>query len=247
MMRLPKKANHLLCNPQLFKCDVRVLLSVVRFSFKLQNEALEIEHSHVDDVLHRDLEPHLSEIRLEEREHAEPTQNNLEINEFAPLNQATCSWEVGRGNVIIEMNIGGGRFGQVAQETASNLPRREGRIKSDDNVVLHRDSGPHMPLSEIRSEEREYAEPTQNNLEMNEYAPLNPATRSWEVERENVIIEKVIGGGAFGQVAQGTATNLPGREGRITVAIKMLHGILLTQNSFSSQNSRTFCHRFKYI
>ena len=56
---------------------------------------------------------------------------------------------------------------------------------------------------------------------------LNPGTRSWEVERENVIIEKVIGGGAFGQVARGTATNLPGREGRITVAIKMLRGILL--------------------
>ena len=181
------------------------------------------------DVLHRDSRPliPLSEIRLEEREHAEPTQNNSEMNEYAPLNPATRSWEVERENAIIEKNIGGGAIGQVAQETETNLPGREGRINSNDKDVLHHDSGPLMPLSEIRSEERKHAELTQNNLEMNEYAPLNPATRSWEVERENVIIEKVIGGGAFGQVARGTATNLPGREGRITVAIKMLHGILL--------------------
>ncbi|XP_022777541.1 tyrosine kinase receptor Cad96Ca-like [Stylophora pistillata] len=59
---------------------------------------------------------------------------------------------------------------------------------------------------------------------MNEYAPLNPATRSWEVRRENVIIETVIGGGSLGQVHRGIASNLPGREGRMTVAIKMLHG-----------------------
>ena len=126
----------------MFKGDVRVLLCAVYFSFKLQNEALELETSISDDV-------------------------------------------------------------------------------------LHRDPGLDMPLSEIRLEEREHTEPTQSNLEMNEYAPLNPGTRSWEVERENVIIEKIIGGGAFGQVARGTATNLPGREGGITVAIKMLRGILL--------------------
>ena len=56
---------------------------------------------------------------------------------------------------------------------------------------------------------------------------LNPGTRSWEVERENVNIEHGIGDGAFGLVARGTVTNLPGINGRMTVTIKRLKGILL--------------------
>jgi len=55
-----------------------------------------------------------------------------------------------------------------------------------------------------------------------EYAPLNPKTPSWEVVRDHVTIEKIIGKGAFGQVAKGTAIDLPGRPGKTTVAIKML-------------------------
>ena len=46
------------------------------------------------------------------------------------------------------------------------------------------------------------------------------------MERQNVTIEKVIGKGAFGQVAQGKASNLRGREETIIVAIKMLKGTL---------------------
>jgi len=55
-----------------------------------------------------------------------------------------------------------------------------------------------------------------------DYAQLNPKTRSWEVARDHVTIEKVIGKGAFGQVAKGTALDLPGRPGKSIVAIKML-------------------------
>ena len=55
-----------------------------------------------------------------------------------------------------------------------------------------------------------------------DYAPLNPRTRSWEVARNDVTIEKIIGKGAFGQVAKGTAVDLLGRPGKTTVAIKML-------------------------
>ena len=99
---------------------------------------------------------------------------------------------------------------------------------NDNNSDLCRWPGTHILMSRIRSEEREDAEPTLDNLEINEYATLNPGTRSWEVERENIIIKKIIGDSSFGQVAQGTATSLPEREGRITVAIKMLYGILLT-------------------
>ncbi|XP_068733593.1 fibroblast growth factor receptor 2-like [Montipora capricornis] len=55
-----------------------------------------------------------------------------------------------------------------------------------------------------------------------EYAPLDIRTRSWEVTREDVKVEKVIGKGAFGQVAKGTAKNLPFHSGTKTVAVKML-------------------------
>ena len=78
-----------------------------------------------------------------------------------------------------------------------------------------------MALYEITDSQRTYPEIT-------EYAPLNPATRSWEVSRENVTIEKVIGKGSFGQVAQGTARNLPLEKGTTSVAVKMLKGILVS-------------------
>ena len=61
--------------------------------------------------------------------------------------------------------------------------------------------------------------------EINEHVPLHPGTRSWEVSRQSVFTEKVIGQGSYGQVAQGRASNLPSTEGTITVAIKMLKGI----------------------
>ena len=57
-----------------------------------------------------------------------------------------------------------------------------------------------------------------------DYAPLHPSTRSWEIPRSSVTIEKVIGGGAFGQVAKGTAIDRPGRTGKTAVAVKMLKG-----------------------
>ena len=55
-----------------------------------------------------------------------------------------------------------------------------------------------------------------------DYAHLHPSTRSWEVPRHHVTIEKEIGKGAFGQVAKGTAVGLRGRRETTAVAIKML-------------------------
>ena len=78
----------------------------------------------------------------------------------------------------------------------------------------------YMELNEITDSHGTYSEIT-------EYAPLDPTTRSWEVSRENLTIQKVIGKGSFGQVAQGTARNLPLEKGTVTVAIKMLKGILV--------------------
>ena len=60
-----------------------------------------------------------------------------------------------------------------------------------------------------------------------DYAPLHPLTRSWEVARSHVTIEKIIGKGAFGQVAKGTAVGLRERPETTTVAIKMLKSELL--------------------
>ena len=61
---------------------------------------------------------------------------------------------------------------------------------------------------------------------LTEYAPLDLRTRSWEVARKDVIVKKVIGKGAFGQVAKGMAKNLSFRSDTRNVAIKMLKGII---------------------
>ena len=109
------------------------------------------------------------------------------------------------------------------QNEAIELESSDGNL----STVVHHGRGNHMELNEVRSLNEPATDPARSYLEINEYAPLHPGTRSWEVERENVTIEKVIGKGAFGQVAQGKASNLRGREETITVAIKMLKGTLL--------------------
>ena len=63
-----------------------------------------------------------------------------------------------------------------------------------------------------------------NATESRQYTPLHPSTRSWEVARQHVTIEKIIGKGAFGQVAKGTAKCIRGRPGKTLVAIKKLRG-----------------------
>ena len=75
-----------------------------------------------------------------------------------------------------------------------------------------------MDLLEASKENRK----AQSDGPGDDYTPLHPLTRSWEVPRHHVTIEKVIGKGAFGQVAKGTAEGLRGMPGMTTVAIKML-------------------------
>ncbi|XP_015760642.1 PREDICTED: hemicentin-1-like isoform X2 [Acropora digitifera] len=100
-----------------------------------------------------------------------------------------------------------------------NVNMEDGR--DEEGSINAVNSAHYMELNEITDSHGTYSEIT-------EYAPINPATRSWEVSRENVTIEKVIGKGAFGQVAQGTAKNLPLEKGTTTVAVKMLKGILVS-------------------
>ena len=64
-----------------------------------------------------------------------------------------------------------------------------------------------------------------NTTQSSHYAPLHPSTRPWEVPRQHVTVEKIIGKGAFSQVAKGIAINLRGRPGKTQVAIKKLKGV----------------------
>ncbi|XP_068686971.1 fibroblast growth factor receptor 3-like isoform X2 [Montipora foliosa] len=79
----------------------------------------------------------------------------------------------------------------------------------------------YMPLQGTSHYEVEPSNPNSSPQNV-EYAPLDIRTKSWEVTREDVKVEKVIGKGAFGQVAKGTAKNLPFHSGTKTVAVKML-------------------------
>jgi len=83
----------------------------------------------------------------------------------------------------------------------------------------------YMPLDDAR---RSHDVPVANSANTSQicgqYAPLHPSTLSWEISREHVTIEKVIGKGAFGQVAKGTAMGLRGRPQKTLVAVKMLKG-----------------------
>ena len=74
----------------------------------------------------------------------------------------------------------------------------------------------HIPSksTQLRSEYMDLTAATTDNDQTQcvaqgaDYAPLHPSTRSWEVEKQHVTIEKIIGKGAFGQVAKGTAPGL---------------------------------------
>ena len=59
-----------------------------------------------------------------------------------------------------------------------------------------------------------------------DYMPLHPSARSWELNRKQVKILKVIGKGTFSQVAKATAWNISGDEEYSTVAVKMLKGAI---------------------
>ena len=89
---------------------------------------------------------------------------------------------------------------------------------SDQNTP--RESGS-VPFTGVFSYDNRAAEYSEISAD---YMPLSPLTRSWEVPREKVKIEKVIGSGAFGQVAKATATEIYRAPGQTTVAVKMLKG-----------------------
>ena len=92
------------------------------------------------------------------------------------------------------------------------------------NTTNHHATSQYMALVEVTQSSGGTGPEVSPYSEINEYAPLHPRTFLWEVPRESIVIEKIIGKGAFGQVAQGEASQLRGRDETITVAIKMLKG-----------------------
>ncbi len=87
----------------------------------------------------------------------------------------------------------------------------------------------YMALNEA-SRSQSISEKTREHLlqsaaQISQYEALHPPTRSWELSREQVTIEKIIGKGAFGQVARGTVIGLLERPQETQVAIKMLKGV----------------------
>ena len=90
----------------------------------------------------------------------------------------------------------------------------------------------YLPLHGISSTGEGYISPVSPVLNV-EYAPLDIRTRSWEVERNDVKVDKIIGKGAFGQVAKGKAKNLPLRTAATIVAIKMVKGNFLISSCLS--------------
>ena len=60
-----------------------------------------------------------------------------------------------------------------------------------------------MPLHEARRSHNLPEDTTTNTLQISEYTPLHPSTLSCEVSRKNITAERIIGKGAFGQVANG--------------------------------------------
>ena len=72
--------------------------------------------------------------------------------------------------------------------------------------------------------ERTFEAPTHASTASADYMPLHSSTRSWEISRKKVNIVKVIGKGAFSQVAEATVKNMHGSQDNLTVAVKMLKG-----------------------
>ena len=99
-----------------------------------------------------------------------------------------------------------------------------------------------MDLIEVNKDNRK----AQRTAPGADYVPLHPLTRCWEVPRPHVTIEKIIGKGAFGQVAKGIAVGLRGSPETTTVAIKMLKGELLYCKLTESLGLQSFrkCHLF---
>ena len=101
--------------------------------------------------------------------------------------------------------------------TTTNLPSENSTQQQIHNEHIH---VPLQATSPSTEEPVSPGTPTPND----DYTPVDMRTLSWEVARDDVKAEKIIGKGAFGQVAKGMARNLLFRSEATSVAIKMVKG-----------------------
>ncbi|CAH3158651.1 unnamed protein product [Pocillopora meandrina] len=116
---------------------------------------------------------------------------------------------------------GSGRYNEIKEE--ARLDKNKTGLEDiepslPDSRKLTQPPAEYMDLIEVNKDNRK----AQRTAPGADYVPLHPSTRCWEVPRHHVTIEKIIGKGAFGQVAKGTAVGLRGSPETTTVAIKML-------------------------
>ncbi|XP_068733596.1 angiopoietin-1 receptor-like isoform X2 [Montipora capricornis] len=97
--------------------------------------------------------------------------------------------------------------------------RRRGDLLSMNPVSLQLKDNMGLPSELNTKEAATYATPAAGG---GYYMPLHPSGRSWEVSREDVHVNKVIGKGAFSQVVQATVKNIRANQEDTTVAAKML-------------------------
>ncbi|XP_068685558.1 fibroblast growth factor receptor 3-like isoform X2 [Montipora foliosa] len=100
--------------------------------------------------------------------------------------------------------------------------RGTGRQKRAYQESSYENATENTPSVEMGNVEYVVRPTSPNDVQGGQYAPLNPSTRSWEIPRDHVTIEKIIGKGAFGQVAKATANGLRGMPQKTLVAVKML-------------------------
>ncbi|XP_068685571.1 fibroblast growth factor receptor 1-like isoform X2 [Montipora foliosa] len=104
----------------------------------------------------------------------------------------------------------------------TSKPDSIGRQKRAYQESSYENATENTPSIEMGNVEYQVLPTSPNDVQGGQYAPLNPSTRSWEILRDHVTIEKIIGKGAFGQVAKATANGLRGMPQKTLVAVKML-------------------------
>lgn len=62
------------------------------------------------------------------------------------------------------------------------------------------------------------------------------ADESWEIPREHLVLQDVIGEGAFGTVMKGTVYGLTGKPSQYTVAVKTLRGTYMNTCVITNQS-----------
>ena len=80
----------------------------------------------------------------------------------------------------------------------------------------------YMTLDEWNRSPANCPQPSQS---VTEYTSIYSSPCCWEIPTELVTLEKVVGEGAFGQVAKATVIGLQGKPTKTLVAVKMLKGI----------------------